>query len=110
VNEEQLTKALATLAEQFEKFSEKFLVSIETRQHDFHDEPARWYTPKGMTLRFLRIGVGISSTPEVKAVCSIAHGAITCLGFSGTLNLVLELRKKHGKGKGKQAKNSVPGV
>lgn len=97
---EQTETALLALTKHFEEFSAKFLLAVETKSHD--RPAAEWYTPKGMLLRFLRIGANVTSAPEIKAGCAVLHGALDVLGFSGTLKLVLELRRKHASNKTKQ--------
>lgn len=109
LNEEQLVTLVTKLAQEFESFGDKFLVAVESRKYDFKNGPAQWYTPKGMVLRFLRIGTNIATAPEAKIGCAVLHGAIDVIGFSGTLKLVLELRRKHA-GKKQQAKSNLPGV
>lgn len=95
----ELEKTLLKLAENFGEFSEQFAVAFV---HISQKGPQKWYTPKQIFLRMLRVGaVGLQGAPEVQAILAIAHGAIDVLGFPGTLHLVLELRRKHASNQGK---------
>lgn len=90
----------------FENFADKFMVAFATSATQ---EKEQWYTPRAMFLRLIRV-TAIASPPELQIVCVGLHGAISCLGFSGTVKLALELRRRHQNGKRKQAKSTVSRV
>lgn len=94
----ELEKTLVAIAEKFDTFSEQFAVAFV---HISQKGPQKWYTPKQMLLRLLRIGAqGLAGVPAAQAALAIAHGAIDVLGIPGTVRIVLELRRKHAsKGK-----------
>jgi hypothetical protein len=95
---EQVEQKIVELAEKFEDFSRQFVVALREVQSQ---GPPKWYTPKRMFLNMLRV-TAVASPLELKVIAVAAHGAIDVLGFSGTLKLVLELRRKSaGKNKGK---------
>ena len=96
---DQVEQSILLLAEKFEEFSRQFVVAVR----DVNTQgPPKWYTTKSMFLNLLRV-TALSTPLEVRIIAVAAHGAIDVLGFSGTLKLVLELRRKSARGK-KQGK------
>ena len=104
--EKKVEEALLQIATKFDKWAELFMVAFATSTTA---QVEKWYTPKAMALRLLKCGASVSP-PELRIVCVALHGAVDCLGFSGALQLALELNKLRRKNGGKQAKSVVPGV
>jgi hypothetical protein len=104
----QFEKLLTGAVEEFEKFSGQFIMAME---HSSHKGRANWYTPKELCLRLLK-ACALATSNEVRVASVAVHGAIACLGFSGTVKLIFDLRRKHiaSTTKGNKTESSLPGV
>jgi hypothetical protein len=104
--EKKMEAAILDFMNSFENFSDKFLIAFATSATEKEE---KWYTPRAMFLRLLKV-TAVASPPELQIVCVGLHGAISCLGFSGAVNLALKLRRKHKNGNASKKKSAVPGV
>lgn len=86
-----IEKALVSIASQFEKFSQNFVVAFET--HATAQRESKWYSPKQLVLRLIRTAA-VASPPEVQVLAVAVHGALDVLGFAGTLRLVINLKRR----------------
>lgn len=54
-----------------------------------------WYSPAKILMRLLKWAVNATADPNMIAAGCFAYGAVDLLGVTGTVKLILNLRRKH---------------
>ena len=86
--------AIQKIAESIDAALKTVVVGIEMQD----SEKRRWYTPQAIVLKFLRIGSHVAPM-EAQLVMGCLHGCVDLFGFSGTVKLALQLKRRIGNGR-----------
>lgn len=104
MNESQQERALLIIAEKIDAALKLFVVGLETAK----SPERKWYTPPALIAKVGAIVAKSSHDPLAQVFGVALYGSMQLLGVKGTMQLILNLRRKHNAKE--RSKKTVPGV